>query len=288
MLIPDDVRKCVAFLGAKKVDGTYQMVGTAFFVGRTAPGSQTADPCYAVTARHVVDKVRGLGIATIGLRVNTKAGQATWLDMPVDEWIYVKSDPTIDVAIREMGIPPSLDHLAIPFSMSVTDKILSENEVGPSDEVFVTGLFHHHHGTTRNIPIVRIGALACMAEEKVTTEVGEMEALLIEARSIGGLSGSPVFLHLGAVRAIGGQTKFASGQQFWLMGLIHGHFNSKASSPDAADDAAADGGILTPEKPNTGIAIVVPFHQVEHVAARYEERKKLSFTNQTDFSGFNA
>jgi hypothetical protein len=42
-----------------------------------------------------------------------------------------------------------------------------------------------------------------MPEEPVETELGPMEAFLIEARSIGGPSGSPCFVSLGQYRLIG-------------------------------------------------------------------------------------
>ena len=80
------------------------------------------------------------------------------------------------------------------------------------DEVFVVGLFRHRHGTQRNIPIVRVGNLAALTEEKVATnDFGLVDAYLIEARSIGGLSGSPVFLNLWVVRHVEKQVKHATG-----------------------------------------------------------------------------
>jgi hypothetical protein len=35
-------------------------------------------------------------------------------------------------------------------------------QVGLGYEVFITGLFTHHHGNRRNVPIVRIANLACI------------------------------------------------------------------------------------------------------------------------------
>jgi hypothetical protein len=212
--------------------------------------------------------------------MNTKDGKAEWHDVDIGDWVYLASDGSVDVAIREMGIPAWLDHLAMPTSLGVTAATISENEVGPGDEVFVTGLFRHHHGATRNIPIIRIGALACMGEEKVSTSFGEMDALLIEARSIGGLSGSPVFLHLGPARPIKGKVDFAS--RFFLLGLIHGHYDATEQGIDAFEGSnTEDSSRLTNAQINTGIAIVVPFHSIESVLARYEERKRQSLS----FSG---
>ena len=103
----------------------------------------------------------------------------------------------------------------------------------------------------RNIPIVRIGNLASLDEEKVQTEGGPIDAYLIEARSLGGLSGSPVFLNLGTVRQIKRQVVGAeSGAPIiFLLGLIHGHYDTQASTIDS--DADSPG--LTPQRINTWV-----------------------------------
>jgi hypothetical protein len=105
--------------------------------------------------------------------------------------------------------------MVYPYSGCITAEHMQEHEVAVGDEVFITGLFSQRHGTRRNIPIVRVGNLACMTEEKVSTNYfGDMDAILIEARSIGGLSGSPVFLNLGITRIIKKQIKFAQELRF--------------------------------------------------------------------------
>jgi hypothetical protein len=125
----------------------------------------------------------------------------------------------------------------------------------------VTGLFRHHHGKRRSIPIVRVGNLAALDEEQVQTSIGLREAYLIEARSLGGLSGSPVLLNLGTARRIEGKQVVAAGGGpiIFLLGLIHGHFDVPASRIDA-DEGDSE---LTPERINTGIAIVVPASKIK-------------------------
>ena len=81
--------------------------------------------------------------------------------------------------------------------MVATDKVINDNAIGVGDEVFLTGLFANHIGQQRNLPIIRVGNIALMPEEPVQhPSLGPIDAYLIEARSIGGLSGSPVFVHL--------------------------------------------------------------------------------------------
>lgn len=111
-----------------------------------------------------------------------------------------------------------------------------------------------------------------MTEEKVVTEgFGLIDAFLIEARSIGGLSSSPVFLNLGCSRMIGGKLKWATGGKtiFYLMGLVHGHYDVEQSD---IDDVEADNSSnLSTQQVNTGIAIVVSFHSIKAVIDSVEE-----------------
>jgi len=128
----------------------------------------------------------------------------------------------------------------------------------------ITGLFSRLAGTKQNVPIVRTGNLAMMPGEKVPTTFGEIDAYLIEARSIGGLSGSPVFVretHSIAIQRenIGTVPLTGIGAHF-LLGVIHGHWDLP---PGAAIDATADQGSI-----NMGIAIVTPATMLLEVLAQ--------------------
>jgi hypothetical protein len=101
-----------------------------------------------------------------------------------------------------------------------------------------------------------------------TRSSGLIRAYLAEARSIGGLSGSPVFVHFG----IGRHGALVVRQDpFYFLGLVHGHFNQFGEMDSAVDDID-----LTKFRPpeneplNTGIAIVVPSEDIEEVLDRHE------------------
>ena len=103
-----------------------------------------------------------------------------------------------------------------------------------------------------------MGNIAMMPNEPVPTKIGLIDAYLIEARSIGGLSGSPAFVR---------ETIVGIGN-FHLMGLMHGHWdlpvdmvNDEASTPDEPDVSQAV---------NMGIAIVVPAKKIMEVLNRNE------------------
>lgn len=264
MIVQDNIRKCVVFIGYQLADGKMRMAGSAFYLGRDFADGSVRD-AYLVTARHVIDGIRKLGLTEVFVRANTKVGQSVWVKCQGTEWLFHPTDASVDVAIIRTGIPPDWDHLIIPLSMCVTHQTLESNAVGLGDEVFVVGLFRHHHGTLKNIPIVRVGNLAAMTEEKVSTkDFGLVDAYLIEARSIGGLSGSPVFLNLGVVRYVGGAVKHAQGGPiFFLLGLIHGHYDVPSSAVDSTSEDAAEQ--LNSERINTGIAIVVPMEKIIEV-----------------------
>jgi hypothetical protein len=96
-----------------------------------------------------------------------------------------------------------------------------------------------------------------MPEEPVQTANGKIEAYLIESRSIGGLSGSPVFVYLGNWRLIDKKWRQASGFTFTLLGLMHGHWD--------IDEADIDVSIPDTNKQrsiNMGMAIVIPVEKI--------------------------
>jgi hypothetical protein len=68
--------------------------------------------------------------------------------------------------------------------------------------VFVVGRFKNAQGKLRNIPSVRFGNIAQMPHEPIEQRrvfgKFQQESFLVEARSISGFSGSPVFLILHA------------------------------------------------------------------------------------------
>jgi hypothetical protein len=103
-----------------------------------------------------------------------------------------------------------------------------------------------------------------MPGEKVEVkDFGLIDAYLVEARSIGGLSGSPVFVYLGPLRIKNRELQIPppSGKFriFCLMGLMHGHYDVKP----LPDEIQAD--MLNKESVNMGIAIVVPSSKILEV-----------------------
>jgi len=270
MRVPDQIKDCVVFIGRPTKDGKVETAGTAFLLGKPI-GSNLGSYAYLVTAKHVIDGIRKRGDYEVYFRVNFRDGPSHWVSTKLVDWLFHPTDALVDVAIFK--VPDLLlldfDVALCPAEMALSpEKIINEN-IGIGDEVFLAGLFIHHFGTERNIPIVRVGNIAAMPEEPVLTNWGVMDAYLIESRSIGGHSGSPVFVHLGPSRIIDGQIRFAEGHAFHWLGLMHGHWDRPISATDTVmEDGSNDGRV------NMGIAIVVPAAKIMEVVNQQAMREK--------------
>lgn len=261
MKVPEGIKKCVAFVGLQMADSTFRLLGTVFFVGRDdAPNMHT----YAVTAKHIIEGTKSKGLDRIFIRFNLKDGDSTWLAAPINNWIY-HENLNVDIALLPIGFDKNFDHLFYPLFGAMTASVIKQNEIDVGDEVFITGLFKHYYGIQSNIPIVRVGNISAMPGEQIQTRKHLMDAYLIEARSIGGISGSPVFVNLGIHRKINGKIMevVGSGGVYFLMGLIYGHFDSKINELDSSLTETEDKKEY--ENINTGIAIVTPIDKLLEV-----------------------
>jgi hypothetical protein len=271
VLIPNRARECVLFVGIK-IDGVFLPRATAFAVEVEEHENRWI---YVVTAEHVIS-----GLLTkehdVWLRVNTKSGSPAEVKCaPSDWWFHPDNESAAtDVAIAPLDIDQDIDINPIPIfgprTVAATGEIISKVRIGVGDEVAITGLFRSHHGQNKNVPITRIGNLAMMNEEPVKTKYcGDVEAYLVEARSIGGLSGSPVFVHLPAVRTIDGKTRLHQEQkvfQLYLLGLMHGHFDIDNLNADVVleDEKDSTSGI------HSGIGVVIPVEKITETIMQHD------------------
>jgi hypothetical protein len=252
MRVNEEVLQCVVFICLPQVmpngkKGT-SFIGTAFFVGVPSNQLKGRSYVYLVTAKHVAER---FGDKPFLLRVNDKKGSCTYVEVNGIPWFHHPTDESCDVAIIPLGLSQELfEYKLLPLDMFLSDEIIREKKIGIGDEVFITGLFVHATGSQRNQPIVRMGNIAMMPNEPVPTDLGDIDAYLIEARSIGGLSGSPTFVR---------ETAIGLGK-FYLLGLMHGHWDIP---PEKKNDF-----LLSKEisgSVNMGIAIVVPAKKILEV-----------------------
>jgi len=251
MLIPKELLSCCGFVGHKMADGTEVWRGTAFYV--SCPGGNPGLSFgYTVTAAHVIQNIIAKGVEKILVRCNTKDGGVDCLETNASDWLLNQNRNNCDVAVL-MGVPGD-DASVIMLNKDIISPYgqLGENEIGVGADVFWTGLFTSHVGTTRNEPLVRTGHIAALPLDGVRTQVGAMNAYLIDGIPLGGFSGAPVFSNHGTLKTVDGAIRTAKGPIIRLIGMIHGHFNIDQSTVEgrgAADD-------MSPSL-HTGIAVVI-------------------------------
>ena len=239
----------------------------------TVPGTEDNHFAFMVTARHVAEKLEG---HEFYIRVNTRDGKAVALKGLSDNpwWYHPTERKYVDAAVtmfspqrlRELDVQP------IPIAMFIDIHKIHEYDIGVGDEVFITGLFTRVVGTSKNLPIVRTGNVAMMPGEHIPFGDSFIEAHLIESRSIGGLSGSPVFVRptvsMEAVDSAKDPVSFYGVGKFFFFGSVIGHYQV----PQGLVPTVA-------EVVNMGIAPIVPSHKIREVILQGEVTKIMSDIN---------
>jgi hypothetical protein len=277
MHVPEKVRRSVVFLGSKNEHGVFIPRATAFLVQSHSKGDDHVFP-HLVTAEHVVSGMQAKGLE-IFVRINLKkdVAEAAGEDASVvsmeghsDWYFHPDTSQQSDVAVATVGINLDFaDHDYMPifeYAWSELDSSFAPRQPRLGDEVFIVGLFRSHYGRQRNRPIIRIGNIAALPEEPVFTKyAGYVDAYLIEARSISGLSGSPVFANVDAQPSFQfipdprfqPDPESVNWPRYHFLGLMHGHFDLENLTEDSVvDDASQSRGI------NSGIGVVIPASKI--------------------------
>lgn len=255
--------KCVVFIGTAKEaeSGVFRATGFLCYIPFNTSSQQGF--YYLVTARHVASRAdQGLV-----LRINLTDGTSALVNLADLKWFFHPTDESIDIAIAEFSMKPEFEIAHVDHRILLDSKQLEHLDVGVGSEVYIPGLFSYHVGEERNLPILRTGTIALLNRELVKSANSRVEGYLIEARSTGGLSGSPVF----AASHRDGETRVH------VIGLIHGHWDIPVKSSDPVEYKEFI------EKVNSGISIVVPaarileaLHQKTIVQERIETEKRES------------
>jgi len=203
---------------------------------------------YAVTNRHVIEKANSPVI-----RLNTTSGEKDVLEFKNNDWIpHPDGD---DVAVCPIDFPA--EQFKVRFidrdAYFVTPDRIRFFDIGVGEGTFMVGRFISHEGKQRNTPSMRFGNIAMMPDEPVPHPLNhDQESFLVETRSIGGYSGSPVFVHipLSEARFDG----YPRGVVF-LLGIDWGHIPMYEKVVDKYGLDHPDGWRV---KSNTGMAAVVP------------------------------
>jgi len=258
MRIPNVLLKSVGFVSRfePEEDGArIQFGGTAFIVG--VHTDERSGLAHIVTAKHVAEAIEP---AEAVIAMNAKDGLPLYLRSGSQRWFYHPTEAdSVDVAVLPFGSPRfrEYDISWIPEEIFATAQRIEKFDIGLGDELVIIGLFTRFFGRKQLVPLVRSGNIAMMSKEKLPTQgFGDMEVYLAEGRSIGGLSGSPVFVR-NTVKtpmqtADGGPAYMSGLGTFHLLGLMHGHWDLPVSfSPLEQREAV-----------NMGVSIVVPAKKI--------------------------
>lgn len=148
-----------------------------------------------VTCKHIAQEIRN----DYYMRVNLKGGGSELLLFGAEpsDWI-LHPDPSVDLAILPLWLSPALSICYYDIRLDAPP----DEQVLCGDPVAIVGLFWRRPGVSKNTPVVHSGNVAAIADRSepiaLTAAEGEpgtsVVAHLIHANTMGGLSGSPVFV----------------------------------------------------------------------------------------------
>jgi hypothetical protein len=188
-------------------------------------------------------------------------------------WTY-HPDSSVDVAATVCLPPDHIDWIPWPATHFALPQTLEAKNIGAGDLAYITGLFRVVTGHERFMPVVHTGHIAMLPAEKVPVNgfPSGVDAYLVEAQSIGGLSGSPVFVRrsvrvLPAKDEVSGVPPLAYGAM-WLLGLWQAGWQAPASSVFGPEGLK---GAVIP----AGMGVVVPASKILEVLnlPKFRERR---------------
>ena len=310
--VPEEFQDAVLFLGCRR--GGVDPVGTAFYLTSSTdwdseasppdkiPSNYPTDPeryGWLVTARHVIEGIQESSEdGKVLLMVNGRDGSRIdpYPEYDVANWIQIPNDDSgylADIALLPFLRPEQFALTPIPIEASLTPSRMAHANINPGADVVYPSLYYQHSGKRRNIPLMRTGTLAAVAdyEEPVYIEARSAEAFahLVEARSNKGASGSPVFVVLPPGRTFrhddtkGTFLRLSTNTEFYLLGVMITHFGMQDLRDlrelvnlgvsvvldssyiwKGIDMAVKDGRGITPEPEIVEAAASIDLIEVEH------------------------
>lgn len=270
---------CTGFIGFPTERG-FSVSGTCFFV---CVEREELDFAYAVTCRHVINA--NSNSPGLHIRVNRKGKSPKAIPIENNAWIK-HPDPKVDVAICHFDFnrhdqDEDLDVGVLSKGSIATEETAKHYGLSAGIEVFIIGAFVGRIGENRNIPIVRSGNIAAMPLEPVWPYSPTRPAYLVETRSLGGISGSPLFLHTAPERLHGGPIPLGKNEgrivlPYLLVGMIISNHAGQYREDFVSDDPNQI--LLSDADFNAGISVAVPVDQILEVLnlPSVEEARQIS------------
>lgn len=253
--IPDNFLHCVIYMYPSEEAAKKGVAagGTGFLISLPSLKHQGGRYTYAVTNSHVIAEAKSPVI-----RLNALDTTAVTLPLQTRNWLHHPDGDDVAVALLPAFSPSEVQFAIVPVEQFLTKETVARWDIGPGDETFMVGRFVAHDGRQRNTPSARFGNISMMPWDPVPHPRGiKQESFLVETRSLGGYSGSPVFVHIPpATHRPNLNPTIGPMQGPWLLGIDWGHL------PTFETVRESDEKTVVPQKwkvpSNSGQMAVVP------------------------------
>jgi hypothetical protein len=275
--IIDDTLNCVAYLyrSRHEAEEAINIGGSGFLI--SVPCETLPPPAgfvYAVTNKHVIDA------GGVAIRVNLRNGGFDVIETKRADWILAQDDDLAICVVHGFG-SGRYQVKTVPRDMCMKRADIEAENIGPGDEIILVGRFINHEGKERNMPTVRFGHISQMPIEPIEYEGQQQESFLCEVKSIGGFSGSPVFL--APITGFGRPENSKLKKHAMLLGVDWAHLQNVESAVDERGHKIPH--IRFPT--NTGMMAVVPSWKLDALLdhPRALEERKMEEERETNRRG---
>jgi hypothetical protein len=253
-------------------------IGTAFIVGYPSPGKKGMVVPLVVTAKHVVGDLRRIVGRFTRKSGGIPAGVTYDLaDLRRNGDLWEHPDDGVDLLVFRTTHFEEVDYEMVGMPFIASKKTFMDEKIQATDRVIFPCLLVNFMGASRNYPVIRDGSVALVPDEPVPLEydVGnrrirtEQEVILIDATSIAGASGSPIFLGPGVRAERGSDSLFAT--RPWLLGVMHGFY--PALPRELVDVQVSK--VIPAFRENSGIAIASPSWRLLEILEMEEVAKRV-------------
>jgi len=270
--IDPEILDCALFLYKSAEDARkgVRSGGTGFLVILPFAGPEpTHGTIFAVTCSHVIRR----GEAPV-VRLNNRDNAIAVFPLGLDRWIH---HDVADVAVAPIDLSLK-DHRFKVVAPWHFVKAGDRAWFSEGTDALMVGRFVNHEGKQQNLPTARFGNVALRPNPNELVAMGDgldQEAFLVEVHSLGGYSGSPVFVYFqypsdSPSKAVeeGKVPRFGNADMRFL-GIDCAHLPDRAAIRGPDGKATGDYVNL-----NTGMAAVVPAWKLAELL-EYEDVVKI-------------
>ncbi len=252
--------------------------GSGVLIGVPLEENSSYKLVYAVTNAHVALNPNNPSPV---IRVNTKDNNFDIIETTQDQWHrHPLGD---DLAIMPIRLKSQFHKFNYTKREGlITREFINEHNIGPGDGVFLIGRFIHHEGKKQNLPLVRRGIISLMDKEPIRNHFTGLaqDSIVVETRSIGGYSGSPVIVIVEPLSHRPHTSDLSLNWHARLLGIDWGHIQIHEPVIDQSGNKHPDKWQV---QTNSAMTCIVPAWKIEDlleleemVEIRKEQAKKIT------------